>query len=134
MQRTSPRNEGCEPHIHLPSSAVMHWQDKPQNGFEGQQGLHMGEPEGCGKQRLHSQRACRQSHILRDSAWRKSYERSLGQTHLLILEASWRRRRRLRLRLGTEMLTAAVWGSLFYHEDAGDGRQHFGILSLACWR
>ena len=57
------------------------------SGFEGQQGLCMGELQGCRKQGLHSKRAHAKSHTLQNPARRQEFERSLGYTHLLILES-----------------------------------------------
>ena len=55
---------------------------------------------------------------------RQKSKRSLGWTYLLIL-ASQRGRKYLWLPLGTETL-----GSLFYPENIGAGKCHFGVLLL----
>lgn len=69
------------------------------------------------------------SHTLRRSTEAEIWK-SMGQNHLLILvslpekqEATW-------TLLDTQMLVAAIWGSLFYHKDTGAGKHHFGVLSL----
>lgn len=36
----------------------------------------------------------------------------------------------LELPLWTWTLIVLIWGSLFYYEDAGPGKYHFGILHL----
>ena len=55
-------------------------------GFEGQQGLRMGELWGHRKQRLYL-RLQAKSRTPQDPAQRQEFERSLGQAHLLILES-----------------------------------------------
>ena len=59
------------------------------------------------------------------------FERSLGETHLLILESLMERQDVMELTLGTQILTAAILGSSFYHKDTGIRKSHFGILPLA---
>lgn len=57
----------------------------------------------------------------------------MGQTYLLILRSFLQRQEATRDHtLGTQMLVAAISGSLFYCEDTGAGKGHFGISTGTC--
>ena len=57
----------------------------------------------------------------------QSFERSLGQTYLLILESFSERQEAT----GAPPGDIIILGSLFYHNDISAGKHHFGTLSLA---
>ena len=65
--------------------------------------------------------------MLPDPVWRQSFERRLGQTHLLMLESLQKKQDETENPLGTQILAEAIFGSLFYHEDTGAGKCHSGV-------
>ena len=122
-----PNNEISEPHIKLPIQGVLHHKDELP---EGRQGLHMGKPKGCGKLRCHSERNAHKVSRAPGSGQKWSFDRSLGQGPLLILESlpeaegNWN----------------SAWGYRCWqqgflkahpYENTDASRQHFGILAPA---
>jgi len=88
LQKFSPRSKGSEPNIKLLSLGVLHQEDESSrmSGFESQWGLYMGELEGY-KIDTPLLKTHAKSLMLQDPVQRQSFESSLGQTHLLILES-----------------------------------------------
>ena len=49
---------------------------------------------------------------------------------MLILESLLEKQEVIGTHQGTNTLAAAILGSSSYHEDAGAGKHHFGVLTL----
>ena len=71
------------------------------------------------------------SHALVTRGQKQSFERSLGQTYLLILKSLLERQRAIRTRLGVTDTGDSRFWELFYYTDTGAGNHHFGALPLA---
>lgn len=72
--------------------------------------------------------------MLGDPGKMQEFERSLSQTHLLILHRHLERYKAAEDHPGYIRyidMRAAIWGNLFYHEHTGAGKHHSGILALA---
>ena len=102
------------------------------SGFEGLQGLHMGEiPRAIGN-RDSILKGCLQNLTCSESQHRGT---SLKGVCFRPTCCSWRAsetgRKQLGLPLGTEKLEAAIFGSSFYLNNTSTGKHHFRILPLA---
>lgn len=74
--------------------------------------------------------------MLRELGQKQLFERSLGHSHLLILETLLKRQEEIETYPGN-ILLSAIFGSLFYHEDAGAVKCHLEsflwIISTGNW-
>ena len=124
-----PRSEGSEPHIRFPSPKVPLLEKSPHST-----GLRkpVGRPRGLweietpllkGKKKI--------PHALGPRA-EAVFNRILGQVYQLILESLPRRQEATGAHPG-DIGAEALWRSLFFHVDTGDGKCHFGLLPLAYW-
>ena len=66
--------------------------------------------------------------MLQQAGQKQSFERSLGQTYLLILESLLERQGAMVLTLGTSTLEAAILRSWFHHKDTDADKGCSGVL------
>ena len=114
LQRFSPRTKGSESHIGLPSTRVQHQEDDPLCWG----GAYFQRSQRAVGNRDSILKGCIQkSHMLQDPGLKQSFERSLGQAHLLILESIPER----------QEATGAHPGD----KDNGTGKHHFELRPLS---
>ena len=92
--------------------------------FEGQWSVYRGEPEGCRKERFHCERMHAKFHMLLDPWQRQKFERSLGHTHLLILESLLEKQKAMKIPPGDIDAGRSHFRDLVCHEDTHTGRHH----------
>ena len=75
--------------------------------------------------------------MLLDLGQKQEFNRSLGQTHLLILKSLPERQEQTGAQPGTETLATAILGTLFFHMDTGAGsailEYSLQLISLEIW-
>lgn len=75
--------------------------------------------------------------MLWDLGQKQEFNKSLGQTHLLILKSLPERQEQTGAQPGTETLATAILGSLFYHVDTGARcavlEYSLQLMSLEIW-
>ena len=92
--------------------------------FEGQWSVYSCEPEGCRKERFHCERMHAKFHMLQDPWQRQQFERSLGHTHLLILESLLEKQKAMKIPPGDIDAGRSHFRDLVCHEDTHTGRHH----------
>ena len=75
--------------------------------------------------------------MLQDPEKKQKFERSLGQTHLLILQSFPKRKKASGNQNGNQKLTQSILGSSSHHEDTATGKNHFHsscqLTSISTW-
>ena len=97
--------------------------------FAGHQGLVSGGQKAVGN-RDSTLKRCMLNHTLQDPGQKQSFEKSLGQTHSLILESLPVTQEATGTHPGDRDTGSSHLGSSFYHKETGAGKGHFGVLSL----
>lgn len=108
----SPRSMSLDPHKapNLSGPAMERWTPRTPS-CESQQGLPIRQQKGVANRESMLKRLTEKSHILRVPTQRQQFERSLDQTHLLILESLKERQEATRTTPGT-INTGQTFGEL----------------------
>ena len=112
---------------------VPYQEDEPprMSGFEGQQGLFMGEPDGCRKLRSHSQRAHAKSYMLQSQTRGSNLKEAWVRPTCWFWRASWTGRRKLGIPLRTQNWQQPFWGICSTMRTLGLASTILGVLPLA---
>jgi len=111
-------------HIWLPNSRVLHRDEPPEWLTLKASGVCIDESQKAVEKRDSTVTECMQNHMLQDPWQRQQFERSLGHTHLLILESLLEKQKATKIPPSDIDVGRSHFRGLVCHEDTHIGRHH----------
>ena len=117
-------SEGSKSHIWLPNSRLLHRDEPPEWLTLKASGVCIHQSQRAVEKRFYCERMHAKSHMLQDPWQSQQSERSLGHTHLLILERLLEKQKAVKTPPGDIDAGRSHFRDLVCQEDTRTGRYH----------